>query len=235
MESTLVQPDGSVRCCDIRNTLTGIPLREPELKKLRKDKPKRKASDAKVPNLDGFNTVEEAFKSVEKLIWHTCFQFQAQYGGDIEELFQESCYWFIHRTIPTYKVEKNRSFSSWTRMRVYRHLLDITREKARKNARRPKHESADVAEPVKDRRHFDLRELKLSLSRDAAVVIHMTCCSFGEVHEAVVASDIIPDFESKRKPKPEIAKATIVHELLTTWEWTAERIQTAFKEISEAL
>lgn len=191
---------------------------------------------AAIQDLDQYDTTDEVFEDVKNLIWHTCHAFTSRYGGDVEEHFQESSHWFIARTIPTFDPTQGRSFSGWTRMRVFNHLLDKRRQESQRLAKLPR--TAEEAIHVQeDRHHFDLNSFKRSLSRDAAIVVHMTTNSWNNIDRAVNAAGYGPHSSQMRrkKPEPEIVKQTIEEELREVWDWTPERIESAFTEIAEGL
>jgi len=191
---------------------------------------------AAIMDLDKYDRVDEVFEDVKKLIWHTCHAFTKRFGGDVEEHFAESSHWFIARTIPTFDVSQGRSFSGWTRMRVYNHLLDRRRQEYQRNTKLPRtaEEEIYVAE---DRHHFDVNQFKRSLSRDAAIVVHMTTCSWNDIDGALNRAGYGPKSSiAKRKaPDPTTVKVAVAKELRFVWEWSYLRIQQAFKEIAEGL
>ena len=197
-----------------------------------KPRPKTKA-EAGVPDLDGFDTTEQVFDAVNDLIWSTCHAFTRCHGGDVEEHYAESCFWFINRTIPTFDPNSNRSFSSWTRMRVFNHLLDLHRTSAQRNARLPRTAEEEIY-VEEDRHHFDLGEFKRSMSRKAAIVVHML--TSGKTLDGVprVEGYGIGNRRCDAPNSLEVKKA-IARELVLTWKWTAKEVLGAFNEIKHAL
>lgn len=192
---------------------------------------------ATIPSLDAYDNREQVFQDVDKLIHHTCHQFARQYGGDVEEHYAESCYWFIAKTIPLYNPKAGRSFRGWARMRVFCHLLDITRQQAQRNTRCSVKVSDEAMLLAETRPHFDVNQFKRSLSRDGAIVVHMTTSSWNLVDDALNAAGYGPrsSKEAVKRPKPKLVKMAVARELRFTWEWSYKRIHDAFQEVAQAL
>ena len=165
----------------------------------------------------------------------TCVAFASRYGGDVDEHFAESSYWFLHRTIPTYDPRQGRSFSSWTRMRVFKHLFDKYRVGAQRNDRLPR-DSEKYIHSELDRHHFDLREFKRSVSRDAAIVIHLVTGNTS-LRPVIHAAGLDPSRpkSSKMKRQPGMVLEAIREEMTSFWEWTDDRVDSAFAEVGDAL
>lgn len=197
----------------------------------------------KIPNLesyldnDGNVDLEYLFPDVDRLIRSTCYQFVQRYGGDAEECYAESCYWFIKTIVPLYNPDKGRSFSGWTRWVVYNHLLDKFRSNLDKLKGFTRVEQTDEQfEEHNAPDRFDCERFKRSLSRDAAIVIHMTTMS--RTIERVLNSAGFGPRSSVRKrksPNPIEVKVAVAKELRETWDWSYLRIHVAFKEIREGL
>jgi len=190
---------------------------------------------ASIPNLDSFNNPSEVFEAAEGIIKAACVSFASKFGGDIDEYIAESNYWFIARTIPTYDPSWKRSFSSWTRMRTFNHLLDKHRTKASRNERLPRDNSNYIDEEL-DRHHFDARAFKRSVSRDAAVVIHQVIGNTTLQPALRAAGYGLSKAQTKTtRQNPAKVREALRMEMVEFWDWSDERVDTAFAEVEEAL
>ena len=191
----------------------------------------------KIKNLDEFDTQEQVFEAVKWLIWKACADFKRRNGGDVEEYFAESCYWFLVSILPKYSPDRGKSFSGWTYQRVINHLQDVTRRGYQKNEILPR--TFDVTlDQMESRPEFDLRWFKKSVSRDAAVLVHMvTQVSTGNLYKELTRAGFTAHSSKARqkKPNPKLVKRVVWQELRKTWEWEPNRVLKAFCEVRSAL
>ena len=121
---------------------------------------------------------------------------------------------------------------------MFNHLLDQERTRlSRLKEHQQIHMEDDSLEQIEGGKEFDMRQFKRSLSRDAAVVIHLTTCSWNKVDETLNKAGYGPNSSAKRRkdPRPKLVKQAVARELRYCWEWSFGRIYNAFHEISEAL
>lgn len=178
-------------------------------------------------DISDYDSLDDLYEDVRLLIWSLCHQFAKKYGGDVEEHFANANSLFM-RAFQAYEPEKGGAFSTILRAHVWGGLLDMVRLASTRNAKLPRTSDVEINYAV-DRHHFDVLAFKRSLSRDAALVVHMTLMMQGRFERTLAG--IEKAGKKKAQAKSNKMRLILQRELLD-WGWERDRIKAAFRELS---
>jgi len=176
--------------------------------------------------------LDELFESVRLLIWKICHRHAVKYGGDVEDHYEHAGLLFM-RALKAYKPSKGSKFSSLLYQHVQGGLLDAFRFQKQRESKLKPHGEAPLPF-IPDDSTFDVRTLKRSVSRDGALVIHLTITYPGKVGPLVRGAGLhqgaaTVDADTQQDIQGELRW------WLMEWGWNPQRISSAFQEVASAL
>lgn len=184
--------------------------------------------------LDDYDNLDELYRDVELLIWDTCHKFARKYGGDVNEHFADASTFFM-KAFKKYDPNKGAAFSTVLHWTIWGGLLDAVRLASQRNSRLTR-QPDDCLEEYTAKRHFDVLQFKRSLSRDAALVVHLTTALPGDLEYVAKHAGISPRSNTTERKQSDFQLIkTAVSSWLVDWGWSAERIRESFMEVSQAL
>lgn len=197
-----------------------------------------KYSATKVP---GYTSIDTLYEDCKRLIWSLCHKFAKKYNCDVEELYADAGMLFM-RALKAYDADKGAPFHQVVRNHVWYGLFDAYRYRLMRNARVGWTHLSDMDDHVKwleempCGRSFDCKYFKRSLSRDGALVVHLTITYPQDIGKALKRTEFL---KTRKTPKlTEDQRDDILGEIrwfLMEWGWTIKRIDNAIKEVSDAL
>lgn len=188
---------------------------------------------ATIDNLSAYRSgsqirTDALFADVRKLLWSTCYEFTGRYGGDAEEWFSIASVKFCE-VVQTFD-ESKASFSYWLRKKVWNHLLDCRKVELHRLKILPR-ESGEALEQYSVDCSGSYRSFKSELSNDAQAVLNLM--TNGKCDSV---TSVVNQIKNYKLPSASLrVRKAIEMELVGTWDWTRERVRSAFVEISCAL
>lgn len=171
--------------------------------------------------------LERLFLDVKSLIYHTCYEFKKRYNfGDIEDLVASANLRFL-AVVDSYD-ETKASFSYWLRKKLWSYLFDSMKIQLHRMKSLPRTEYVFTDIPAKQ---FEFGTYKRELTTDAQIVLNLLVN--GKCDNVRTVVDRVTNYRSPITVAR--VKKAIEKELVASWDWTRERVRSAFVEISNSL
>lgn len=178
------------------------------------------------------NDLDAIYADCEQMIKGLVIRFSLDHGRNVEDMLSLSNELFM-RAWRAYNPDKGTNFAPLVRQHVWGGMMDKLRHEGQRNHKLTRQNESHIFEQP-NRSEFDFKQYKRSLSRDAAIVVHLTTQSRAEVHAALTRHGFY-DPKQKRQTRPTQVKLVVIQELKNTWGWSMRRICSAFNEIRESL
>jgi len=174
------------------------------------------------------DAMTETYVDVERLIKHTVSHFIKRHGtswGTFDELFSHANESFMVAW-HGYKPERGASFSTWCRWVVSKNLSEHQRT-AIYRSRKAQIDYCDMTEiHVADNTNYaNVIDIFDELDDDAGFVAHLT----------LNPPQALEPYLAKKKGHSARNQRAVIRQYLYDMEWSAKRIDKAFKKIGEAL
>lgn len=163
---------------------------------------------------------EQAYLSVERLIYKLAHQFSKTYGGDVDELISEGNWTFVNNIYPNWDPEKSK-LTTYTQHSVWRRLLSYRRRTMKKQGYQfSQSEDTDENNVPQEVQDFDLKEFVEGLSSDAQAVVRFV------VHAPKRVQDRVEE-----KGGHAMNWSSTLREFLTELCWSLDDIRETFQEL----